>query len=298
MDKVGRFNSYPLKSIISLFLVSIVSFLSPINGFAEKLEESDTLLQGNGCLKGTGYGTLELDTNCVHYPESVRWAGNNYEYKFQPKQLILPGSLLIVGTVGVYSKAFKRLNESIKRGMANIRGTRYFHADDYLQYLPAVTYLTLGSIGVCSKHNFRERFVVEATAYIAMAAIVNIGKYTFREQRPESSARNSFPSGHTATVFTGAELMREEYGIGLGIASYTLATGIAFLRLYNGSHWLNDVIAGAGIGILAARIGYWMLPVYRKLFRWDKAIAKPTMFAMPSFDPLIHSANINVAVLF
>ena len=33
---------------------------------------------------------------------------------------------------------------------------------------------------------------------------------------------------------------------------------------------INDVIAGARIGLLSARIGYWMLPLYRKWFKWDK----------------------------
>ena len=68
----------------------------------------------------------------------------------------------------------------------------------------------------------------------------------------------------------GAELMREEYGNAWGAGAYVIAGGVAFLRMYNDRHWLNDVIAGAGVGILAARIGYWLLPLERKLFRWEK----------------------------
>ena len=217
--------------------------------------------------------------------------------KFNAKQLILPGVLVAAGTFGVYNGAFRKLDTNIKNEMDNLRGNHFFRADDYIQYLPALTYLTFGSIGIKSKHGFKERVVVEATAYITMAALTNIGKYSFREKRPDSNARNSFPSGHTATVFTGAELMREEYGLGMGIGAYTVAIGVAFLRLYNGRHWLNDVIAGAGVGILSARIGYWMLPLYQRWFKWDTPSSE-IMVISPAYNPSEHSFSINLAYTF
>lgn len=218
-------------------------------------------------------------------------------YNFNAKQLIIPGVFITAGVFGVYNGKFKNLNSHIKKGMDNLRGKHYFHADDYIQYLPALTYLTFGMIGIKSKHSFKERVVVEATSYIVMAALTNIGKYSFKEKRPDSNARNSFPSGHTATVFTGAELMREEYGLGIGIGAYTVATGIAFLRLYNGRHWLNDVLAGAGLGILSARIGYWMLPIYQRWFKWENKCAD-IMVITPTYNYSNHSFSLNLAYTF
>lgn len=205
------------------------------------------------------------------------------DYSFKAGQLILPVTLIAVGTFGVYNGAFKKLDIKIKKEMDNLRGEHFFRADDYIQYLPALIYLTLGSVGVKAKHTFKERVGIEATAYITMTALTNIGKYSFKEKRPDSGARNSFPSGHTATVFTGAELMREEYGLGIGIGAYSVATAVAFLRLYNGRHWLNDVVAGAGIGILSARIGYWMLPVYQRWFKWGNK-GSDTMIISPTYN--------------
>jgi membrane-associated phospholipid phosphatase len=75
----------------------------------------------------------------------------------------------------------------------------------------------------------------------------------------------------------GAELARQEYGWGYGIAAYTVAAGTAFLRLYNDRHWLNDVVAGAGIGILSAQAAYWLLPLERKLLKWDSTTAPLTI---------------------
>ena len=88
-------------------------------------------------------------------------------------------------------------------------------ADEYLQYVPSGVHLLLGFIpGVKAKHNFRDRVLASATANLLMAGITNAVKYTVKERRPDSWKRNSFFSGHTATAFTGAELMRIEYGWG------------------------------------------------------------------------------------
>lgn len=214
---------------------------------------------------------------------------------FKLKQLITPGSLIAVGVFGVYNGAFGKLNKKIRTEMTNLRSHHYCHIDDYLQYIPAATYLFFNELGIKSKHSIKERVAVETTAYISMGILTVGGKCVFREKRPDSNDRNSFPSGHCAKVFTGAELMREEYGLWPGVGAYTVATGVAFLRLYNGRHWLNDVIAGAGVGILSARIGYWMLPLYRKWFKWD-AGGRTNMAIAPSYDPQKHALSLNLAL--
>lgn len=215
--------------------------------------------------------------------------------KFQLKQLILPTTLVAVGSLGVCNGGFHKLNNSIRDGVADIRGNHYFRADDYIQYLPVASYLGLGAIGIKCKHSFKERFAAGITAYMAMGIIVNTTKYAVREKRPDSNARNSFPSGHTATVFMGAELIRREYGIGISIGAYAVATSVAFLRIYNDRHWFNDVIAGAGIGILSAEIGYWLLPFYQKWFHWYKST---TIIAMPSYDIQSRSLGIGFVASF
>lgn len=215
--------------------------------------------------------------------------------KFRPMQLVAPLSLIAVGTVGYFSKGFHKLNDKVRDGMGSLRKDHYLHFDDYLQYSTAAAYLGLGFYKKRAL-DFRERLAVGITAYLAMTAMTNIAKYSFREKRPDGDARNSFPSGHTATVFTGAELIRSEFGWGIGSAAYVVATGVAFMRLYNGRHWLNDVIAGAGFGILSARIGYWMLPCYRKWFKWDRKAQGAVAAAMPEIAP--NYLGLNMMVVF
>lgn len=267
---------------VSLFVLSAFAFQAQTIHqseifISEESEVSDTV----GIEEITVFNDLKLENDKKAWDPS-----------FKPKDLIAPLSLIAVGTVGYYWKGFHHMDEKIRDGMTHIRGEHYLHFDDYIQYAPVAGYLALGFWKEKRKLDWRERIAVGVTAYIAMAAITNTAKYTFKEKRPDSNARNSFPSGHTATVFTGAELVRKEFGWGIGSAAYTIATGVAFLRLYNGRHWLNDVLAGAGIGILSAQLGYWMLPHYRKWFHWDKKKSNQMCAAMPSYSDGTVSMNL------
>jgi membrane-associated phospholipid phosphatase len=49
-----------------------------------------------------------------------------------------------------------------------------------------------------------------------------------------------------------------------GISGY-VATGTGFFRMYNDRHWLTDVAAGAGIGILC-KTAYWLYPKMQNYF--------------------------------
>ena len=40
--------------------------------------------------------------------------------------------------------------------------------------------------------------------------------------------------------------------------------------MYNNRHWLTDVAAGAGIGILSTKIAYWVHPIIKKHIFKDK----------------------------
>lgn len=208
--------------------------------------------------------------------------------RFRPVQLVAPGSLILIGSLGAGSGWFHRaVNLPLRNDFQQWRGDRRFRVDDYLQYLPVAAHVGLSLCGVPSRTDYKERFAVLVTSSLVMATVVNLTKYTVRKERPDGSSRNSFMSGHTATAFMGAELVRTEYAHAsrwYGVGAYTVATGIAFLRMYNNRHWLGDVVCGAGVGILSARIGYWMLPLERKWFGWDKKSKGRTLVALPYYQ--------------
>lgn len=221
---------------------------------------------------------------------------SDYTTRFRAEQLVVPGALFLFGTLGIGENAPMRgINCAVRDGMHKISGGQKLHFDDYVQYLPVAGYLGLCATKAKAKHTVPERVAAGVVAYISMTALTNGIKYTVREQRPDSGARNSFPSGHTATAFTGAELVRAEYGWGYGLAAYTVATGVAFMRLYNGRHWLNDVLAGAGVGIISAHIGYWLLPLNRKIFKMDR---RKALVSTPLYYPEQRALGLACAVSF
>lgn len=132
--------------------------------------------------------------------------------------------------------------------------------DDYMQYAPWAAHLTMGLCGVkgVSKNRF-QIVTADAFAAIMMAAVVNGLKYSVNRTRPNGD-NASFPSGHTATAFTGATLLAHEYGcrsIWIPIAGYTVATASGVMRVLNNRHYVSDVIVGAAVGILTAELAYW-----------------------------------------
>lgn len=229
------------------------------------------------------------DNDNVDSVRSEYVARDSCNSRFDAKQLILPGALIAVGAFGVENGWMKRINRNVNSEMRHLSGGHYFRADNFIQYLPAASYLALGEFnGMRPKHNLRDRAIITATSFAVMCAVVQPVKHIVGERRPDKpDFFDSFPSGHTATAFMGAELARSEYSLGIGIAAYGVACGVGFFRLYNNRHWLNDVIAGAGAGILSARIGIWMLPVWERLFHFGSGKTAPGIALVPTFD--IHS---------
>jgi hypothetical protein len=135
--------------------------------------------------------------------------------------------------------------------------------DDILQYTPAASVYVLNAFGVKGKHDFWDRSIILGTSYIIMGSTVYSLKKLTRVERPDKTSFDSFPSGHVAISFMGAEFLRREYwdvSPWFGIAGYTLATTTAVLRVYNKRHWPIDVVASVGIGILSTGIAYWVHP--------------------------------------
>ncbi len=188
------------------------------------------------------------------------------EPDFKAGELIMPLTLVGAGTLG-FVEPLKNARFEVRDYLDEWRGDHRVTVDDYLQYVPLGAVYGLSMLGADAKHGYVDRTLEFATSYVALGLMVNAIKYTVREPRPDGSAHNSFPSGHTATTFMGAELVRIEYGDDspwYSVGAYTIAAAVGVLRVYNERHWFTDVFAGAGIGILSARIGYWLLPYTRK----------------------------------
>lgn len=194
---------------------------------------------------------------------------SNY-YKFKVKQLVLPASMIGIGILGVYSDWLESKNYQIKDELRkNI--DKKITIDVFSQYVPMAAVYGLNLAGLKGYHNWKDRTIILATSYLIMSITVESLKRAIKEERPDRSNNQSFPSGHTATAFMGAEFLWREYkdvSPWIGITGYAVAASTGFFRMYNNKHWLTDVIAGAGIGILSTKIGYWLYPTIKnKLFK-------------------------------
>ena len=136
-----------------------------------------------------------------------------------------------------------------------------------------------------------------AIAHLSLGILSGGMKELIDSPRPNGAGNNSFPSGHTDLVFTGAELVRMEYGWGWGAGAYAVAATVGMMRLYNNWHWASDVIFGAGLGILCAHIGGWLLEPTKQLFGIQ--IPDNLQFGIaPTVDPLTGTYCTTVAMRF
>lgn len=190
---------------------------------------------------------------------------HGHDHGFAWQQAIAPTALIAAGSAISFTPMHDGFDTGIRDWMQRDGHSR-FEIEDCIQYAPFASTLLLKACGVESKHSWRDLACLEAGSVAILIILNNSMKYTLCVERPYDGVYNSFPSGHTATAFMGAELLRREYGEeypAIAIAGYTVAGGVGIMRMYNNRHWASDVLAGAGIGILSASLMYWLAPYLR-----------------------------------
>ncbi|HTJ48822.1 MAG TPA: phosphatase PAP2 family protein [Cyclobacteriaceae bacterium] len=133
------------------------------------------------------------------------------------------------------------------------------HVDNYLQYAPIAAVYGLNAAGIKGEHDLANQTALLVKSEILMTAMVFPLKKFTAVPRPDTGAPTSFPSGHTAQAFAAATFLHKEYGKDhpwYSVMAYGTATAVGVLRVLNNRHWVSDVLAGAGIGILATNLAY------------------------------------------
>jgi membrane-associated phospholipid phosphatase len=98
-------------------------------------------------------------------------------------------------------------------------------------------------------------------------------KFLVRRKRPEgewggiyrNTDPHSFPSGHAARAFLIAVVASALAPPWLGILLWIWAPLVSVARVAMGVHYVSDIVAGAGLGIVVAWIG---LQLYEPLLVW------------------------------
>ena len=115
--------------------------------------------------------------------------------------------------------------------------------DVFLFVLPAAT---LGTSLILDD----DKGVWQFTKGFVLTEVITFGlKIGINKPRPDQSNDNSFPSGHTSTVFHSAGFIHKRYGFKYAIPSYIIAGYTAASRIDSKKHDILDVLAGAAIGL-------------------------------------------------
>lgn len=186
------------------------------------------------------------------------------------RALLVPALLVTAGALTTHRvkalQSDEELREEIREHIARPTTT----LDNQLRYLPGAVTLGLGLAGVPGRHKPVDQLLLAALAFTLNDAVTSNLKKLTQVQRPDGSNFHSFPSQHTSLAFASATFLHKEYGgrsLWYSLGGYGVAAATGGIRLAKDAHWLSDVLAGAGVGILSTEAAYWLYPRLMKPMR-------------------------------
>lgn len=208
---------------------------------------------------------------------AAHWAG-------QPagQRVLVPTGLFVAGVLTTRRVAVVNSDEEVRHELGEhvvpVRTT----IDDQLRHVPAAAALGLSLAGVKGKHSTVNQALLFALTYTINNTLTSNLKNLTRVERPGGNGDfSSFPSQHASAAFSAARFLDREYGEisnWYRVGGYSVATGVAALRMIKGNHWLSDVLAGAGVGLASTELAYRVYPrVQRVLVKGlqDRALVLP-----------------------
>lgn len=202
-------------------------------------------------------------------------ASKKLPHQFKLTSFIVPAVFIGYGAVSLMGdNAIRDIDYNTSDELQEDHPSFLFQADNYLRYAPIIAIYGLDLIGINAKNKVLDRTVLLLGSFALVSTTTSILKGVSNRTRPDGSNDHSFPSGHTSLVFMTAELLHQEYkdqSIWYSIGGYAIATTTGILRLYNDQHWVSDIVAGAGFGILSTKLIYLVYPHAKKIFAGRKS---------------------------
>ncbi|MFD2246930.1 phosphatase PAP2 family protein [Pontibacter ruber] len=215
------------------------------------------------------------------FTESQLREGSNKRYL---TRAVLPAAALI--GAGIYT-----IQDNGFYSSHDARDARHKHApnfstkvDDYLFFLPVAYMYGFNAFSSQNRHDIRRQTGLLLAAGALTSAIVWPAKKLTDIDRPNGDP-TAFPSGHTAYAFTIATIVDKEFrhkSPWVSVGSYTIASATGVMRVLNNEHWMADVLAGAGVGILSVNTVYWL---HDKIFKDKGYNTSVTPVVLPSGKP-------------
>ncbi|PTX22615.1 PAP2 superfamily protein [Pontibacter mucosus] len=228
---------------------------------------ADTIRQPGFDLRNKAIITAEGDTiypgQKNPFTESQLREGENKRYL---KRAVIPAAALI--GLGIYTIQDRGLFSSFDARDARNRHAPDFatKVDDYVFFVPLAYLYGFNAFSSQNRHEVgRQTKLLIASGALTSALVWPTKKLT-NIDRPNND-NHAFPSGHTAYAFTIATVVDKEFrhkSPWVSVGSYAIATGTGVMRMLNNEHWMADVLAGAGVGILSVNTVYWLHDKFAK----------------------------------
>lgn len=196
------------------------------------------------------------------------------------KQSIVPASLLVTGIVLSDSD----FEDGIQQGLQNALGNDFSTSlDDRTRNIPIAQMYIADIFGVPARNHWFDQTKNMVISILLTDLLTLQLKRAAGKQRPDDTDFESWPSGHTSHAFATASVLYEEFKHSsplLAYSGYLFAATTGFLRMANNRHYLSDVLAGAGIGILVTKLVY----KYDYLIPWNPFLKKKNMVLLPRYS--------------
>lgn len=248
MTKILRFG---VPAWVGAWLLSV-----PFAGFGQTVDPSARASDPADSLARAGRPCL--------LRRAARWAGRP-----EGQRVWVPATFITAGALTTRRIAVVNSDEELREELSEHAPTVRTTIDDELRYVPAAAALGLSLAGVKGRHSTVNQALLFALTYTINNTLTSNLKNITRVERPGGNGDfSSFPSQHTSAAFSAARFLDREYGERSGwyrVGGYSVATGVAALRLVKGNHWLSDVLAGAGVGLASTELAYWAYPLVQRV---------------------------------
>lgn len=211
-------------------------------------------IQANAQIGDTLKKDLLTAPDTVKHLHSKAWA------------VIPPVALVTYGALSFVIHPIRRLDYYTYNEIEKTDPNFHTKAESYFQFAPIALVYGLNLVGVSGKNTFIDRTALLGLSGGILSFTGLVTKHATHRLRPNGTDYYSFPSGHTATAFAGAEFLAQEYSAKspvYGAIGYAFAVTTGVFRMYNRDHWFSDVVAGAGYGILSTKAAYFIYPYLR-----------------------------------
>ena len=221
----------------------------------------------------------------IDYAQNLSLGKNTASIAYKPEsftqRIFLPAGLL---TASILFDDYLLDKRIVKTG--GIKSPGMWSAN-ILQLSPGILLYALKAGGLESRSDWPRMITADIASGAILLSVVQAAKYTFKRERPDGRAFNSYPSGHTATAFMFAHMLHKEYGETvspwISVAGYGMAATTGIFRVISNRHWASDVLAGAALGIFSTELAYDLTDILFGDHGLKKPIVVPEIEDMPEW---------------